>query len=153
MIRRAAIIATSSAVALLASWAVDFVQCVITGCVEDDAARRASALLGPTMEVAYVVFLWISVFPAALLLRRWFPNFVAAASSAVGLGVVVAWIAHTPSVDGPFLRTLMYLMPWLVIPWTLGAFILVTLWPDTSDRVMRPNNKLQRTRGGSFGEQ
>jgi hypothetical protein len=123
----AILLASATCVAVLLG--VSETNCLVRGCVDDDASIRAIGLLGMPLLFAYLLMSWMFVFPFMLGLRerlgrRWPPAIVATVCA-----LLSAALLHRPDVDGSFLNTALALVPWLGGSWFAGGVVALTFWP------------------------
>jgi len=104
--------------------------CLFKECLRDDASLRADSMFGIPILVAYVLVSWLFVYPAILWLSRWWGGARASLLVSTGFAVAMAGLFHRPSVDGSFLHTALYLVPWFGTSWFIAGLCAAALWPD-----------------------
>ena len=115
-------------IAASGTWLIDALLCLFRECVEDDASRRADAMIGIPVFVAYVVLTWVVVFLPALGLRRRFPKLIAAATPAVVVAVGLSSLFFDAEYDG--LPGALGLALWFTGPWLIANLVGLTIWPS-----------------------
>ena len=124
-------IVLSSLTAIAVLFAIDAVGCFLRECIEDDASIRAGTLMDLSMLVVYFAMCWIVVFPLMLILRRRVGIKIAVIGVSITTSVAVAGLIHSPEIDGVFLDTVKYIVPWLSLSWLAGGIVTFAFWPDT----------------------
>jgi len=122
-------VVSSSLLSFAALMGIAEAECILRKCLHDDAGIRAMAMMAIPMLVAYLSLSWLVVYPAVLWLSRWLGGLLASLLVSLGFAVVMTWLFHLPSVDGRFLHTAMYLVPWFGLPWFVGGLCAKALWP------------------------
>ena len=124
-------ITVSSFLAVFLTIAIDQIGCVLRSCVQDASSNRAEVFMVP-MLVAYLVLSWLAVFPAIIALGKRMPKPVASLAVSLLSGLLVTFLLHRPTIDGPFIHTVTALLPWLVVPWLTAGWVATVMWPNTS---------------------
>lgn len=127
LLRKCVVLGVVAAIAVTGSWLMSASWCLFQECIEDDASRRAAALVGDTLVVVYAVLTLVAVFLPALRLHRAFAMPVAAAipSLAVAAGFIFLFI--DPKIDGA--AGILALGLWLAGPWFVASLIGLAVWP------------------------
>ncbi len=110
----------SSAIATVLLVGVAERVCLFGVCLRDDAAMRASALIGGPP---------IKVLPAMFLLRPRVGHIPAVLVVPVAMALVIAGLLHRSKVDGSFLNTAAHLIPWFSRSCFLAGLAALALWP------------------------
>lgn len=108
---------------------MDAALCAWRLCTHNDASIRAESIFLIPMSIGYVIGSWLTVFPLMLFFRRQIPDLAAAFITSVAFALLAALLAHNPTLDGSIGHTLIALVPWLVVPWFLGGWIAIAMWP------------------------
>ncbi|WGG48497.1 hypothetical protein [Rugamonas sp. DEMB1] len=120
-------VATCVSAALFA--AVDAVSPLRHLAQADDAALRAAAIFELPLALAYLLILWLVVFPATLRLRK-LGAVCAPTAVACSLTLLVAALLHDSAVDRSFIATAAYVLVPMALPWALAGGVFLRLWPS-----------------------
>jgi hypothetical protein len=119
-------------IATFGAWLIDALLCLVRGCAEDDASRRANAIIGAPAFVAYVVVTWGAVFLPAIALRQRLSKTVAAATPATAVAAGLSYLFFDPGYDD--LEGAMGLALWFATPWFIANLTGLAIWPNPAAR-------------------
>ena len=94
----------------------------------DDSSRIATALIGPIMALAYVLFTCLVVFAAAYHLNRRFGRTISSFLAAVSIALICTYIFSIRGHDT--LPYLAYIAASLTAPWFLGNWVGLYVAPN-----------------------
>lgn len=114
-------------IATFGTWLIGALLCLVRKCVEDEASRRADALIGDLVVAAYVILTWIAVFLPAVGLRRKFSTLAAAATPAAVVAVGLAYLLFDSEYDD--LASAAGFFLWLTAPWVIANLAGLAIWP------------------------
>ena len=116
------------------AYGIDQAGCAINSCVDDDASRRAMAILGIPILILYTLVTWGAMYPIMLSLRKHFGNYFSPALVSVPVSAILAIMFHNPEVNGNIINTLLVFLVWLGTPWYFGGLVAILLWPNKASQ-------------------
>ena len=134
LLRRCMALILVVAIATSGTWLIDAFSCLLGECVEDDASRRADALIGYALVVAYAVLTLAVVFLPSLVLKKFAGRLLAAVIPSAATAIVVSILLFRPEIDSVF--GLLELTGWLAFPWFVANLTGLAIWPrPASDKL------------------
>jgi hypothetical protein len=116
------------------TYGIDQASCAINSCVDDDASRRAMAILGIPIFILYALVTWGVMYTAMLSLCKYFGSYFSPALVSVPVSSLLAIMFHDPGVDGNIVNTLLVFLVWLGLPWYCGGLVAILLWPNKASQ-------------------
>ena len=117
------------------AYGIDQASCAINSCVDDDASRRAMAILGIPIFVLYTLVTWGVIYPTMLSLRKYFGSYFSPALVSVPVSYFLAILFHEPGVDGNIVNTPLVFLAFLGVPWYCGGLVAILLWPNKASQL------------------
>lgn len=114
------------AVSLMLSWVLNEAHCYLNECIEDDAGKRAVALIGPIVIFAHIIITLAVFFIAALILAKHMAIIFAALIPSTVFALFLAWQFYNPDIDS--LQGIAGLFVWLFVPWFLANLGGLYVW-------------------------
>ena len=120
---------------LIILYGMDYLECAINPCMDDDASRRATTMLGIPLLILYVLITWGIMYPTMLSLRKYLGKFVSPLVVAIPVISLLAFAFHIPEVDGNVMNTIFVFLLHLGTPWYFGGLTAILLWPNKPKRL------------------
>jgi len=110
------------------------VDCMFRECVDDDTGRMAVGLFGIFIGAFYFIISSLIVYPVALFLSRHFRKIIASLPIPIFLSLLSTyWFAvpEMPVSDFVYRKASVFLL--FFLPWLLGGYLFIRLWPKKSE--------------------